>query len=130
MKILIILILLIGCKKEYSCEGCIEKPIIDTIPLPVDTTYNDLFTSCDISIADESKVRAIYPAVKTKIHPGHYRIFETIKMDGTGNYKRTYDLKGYHDMNQFFKGDTFYVFYEIRHRFEPPERVQHDTIIY
>lgn len=129
-----------SCKKEVSCEGCVDEVTKDTIHIPPphppvvinpkDTIYNDLVTSCDIYIEDESKVRAIYLAVRTKLHPGHDTLVERISMDGSKRYVRTYRLEKYYDMTQFFKGDSFYVFYQIRHRFDPPEAVQRDTLIY
>lgn len=105
---------------------------IDTTVIITDTVYNDLITICNIFIPDNSKVRAIYPQVKTKLHPGHYWIFETVKMDSTksSTYKRTYDLKDYFDMNLFFKGDTFNVQYGIRYWYGDEEMVQKHILVY
>lgn len=138
MKYLLI-ILLFGCAKEYSCEDC-RDPKNDSIQIPPphppviinprDTIYNALITSCDIYIEDESKVKAIYLAVKTKLHPGHDTLVEKITMDGSHRYSRTYRLEKHYDMTQFFKGDYFYVFYQIRYIFNPPQEVQRDTLIY
>lgn len=133
MKILLLFIslfIITKCEKELSCEGCIGT--IDTTPVITDTVYNDLITTCDIFIPDNSKVRAIYPQVKTKLNPGHHTIFDTIKMDSTqsSTYKRTYNLKDYFDMNLFFKGDTFKVQYGIRYWYGDEEMVQKQTLIY
>lgn len=130
--LLFLILFLSDCKKEYSCEQC-DGNTIDTIPQfpppTIDTIYNDLITSCDIYIEDESKVKAIYLAVKTKLHPGHDTLVEKITMDGSKRYARSYRLEKHYDMTQFFKGDSFYVFYQIRYRFDPPKEVQRDTLI-
>lgn len=127
MKYLLI-ILLFGCAKEKSCEGC-REPKIDTIQQP-DTIYNDLIARCSIYIPDESKVRAIYPQMMTKEHPGHFYIFATIKMDGRHIYDTTFDLKKHLPMEKFYKGDTVIYRNEIRMKIGTPEYVQEDTLVY
>jgi hypothetical protein len=131
MKILLLLLLFIGCKKEYSCEGtdCIGwPPSIDTIP--VRTTPNELITSCSITIEDEKEVKWIYPEVTHKLHPGTWWIFDSIRMDGSKIYERSYDLKKYLPMSKFSLGDSLFIRYEIRYKFKPVEWVQLDTLLY
>ena len=128
MKILPILIcgLVVGllhCTKEYSCESC--QPV-----LPPRTTPNELITQCSVYIADESKVRIIYPQVKTIKWPGHYWYFDSIKMVGQNLYERTYDLKSYLQMSDYKIGDSFFVRYEIRYKRPPTQLVQEDTLVY
>lgn len=124
MKIPLLLLVLtlnaIGCAKEYSCEGCYDgRP------------FNDLITSYNIQITSTSVAKIIYPAVKHKLHPGHYSFFDSIKVVTLDTiYKGSYDLKKYCPMDKFARGDTFYVFYEIRGRAAFTEQVQHDTLIY
>lgn len=128
-----LILVLAGCEPEYSCENCIEKPPADTVIIPpADTIYNDLVTSCSIYIARDRDVRFIYPQVRTKLHPGHYWIFDSIRM-GTGTdsvYQATYDLKNYLDMSRFFKGDYFDVRYEVRYRYRPSQHYDSITLIY
>lgn len=121
--ILFIILVIVGCKRELSCEGCIINP-------PTDTIYNDLITGFNIYIDDPSTVRAIYPQLQTKLHPGHYYIFETVRIDTSRHYESVYDLKNYLNMGDFYKGDSFYVKYEIRNRVPPSTFFQFDTLIY
>lgn len=115
----LLLFFLAGCAREYSCEGCRESR-----PL------NDLVTFYNIPIAPTSVVRIIYPSVKHKLHPGHYEFFDSIKVVKPDTvYSGSYDLKKYCPMDKFIKGDTFFVFYELRGR-AFTEQVQHDTLIY
>lgn len=142
MKILILLplIILMACKKEYSCENCIGKPDKDTLQIPPphppvvinpkDTIYNDLIAHCSIYVADESKVRAIYPQMMTKENPGHYQIITTIKMNGRHQYDTTFNLKNYLPMEKFFKGDTIYYRNELRMRFDTSQYFQDTFLVY
>lgn len=123
--ICIIVVIAMNCAKETSCEGCYHP----SNPLP-DTTLNELITKCDISIEDESLVRKIYPQVKTKKWIGSYWIFDSILMDGSKRYIRTYDLKNYLPMNEYKKGDTFIVNYGIRWIGRMSEYVDDDTLVY
>lgn len=130
MKILPILIcgLVVGllhCTREYSCENCGELQT-DTIR----TTPNELITSCNIFIPDENGLKWIYPQVKTKKWLGSYWIFDSIKMDGSKQYNQTYDLKNYLSMSDYKINDTFLVRYEIRYRLKPVEFEDLDTLIY
>jgi hypothetical protein len=117
---------LLTCTKEYSFEGGlpVSQPIV-----PLETP-NEIITSCSIYINDESEVRWIYPEVITKYHPATYWIFDSVKMNGSHQYDRTYDLKNYIQLSDYKIGDTFYVRYEIRWRFSPAEFVQEDTLVY
>lgn len=113
----LILLFCFGCAREYSCEDCRE--------------FNELITSYEIQITPTSVAKFIYPACKTKINPGHYSIFDSVKVTTLDTvYKGSYDLKKYFPMDRFSKGDTFFVFYEIRGRNAFTEQVQHDTLIY
>lgn len=123
--ICLLVVILIMCAKEHSCENCYEKPII-----PPRTIPNELITYCDIYIEDESLVRKIYTDVITKLKPSTYWIFDSIIMNGSKRYTRTYDLKNYLDMNNYSIGDTFFVRYELRWRFEPATYENIDTLIY
>lgn len=112
---------IIGCAKEYSCEGCYEA------------RYNDLITSYRIQITSTSTATFIYPAVKERYHPGHYEYIKTIPVvAGVDSiYQDTINLKDYFDTTYYSKGDTFYVYYEIRSWLPNfTEEVQHDTLIY
>lgn len=121
--ILFIILLIVGCKREYSCEDCKESNLHDTL-------YNDLKIKFDVYIKNPSTVRAIYPQVQTKLHPGHYRILETIRMDTSHYYSNIIDLKNYHNMVSFFKGDTFFFKCEIRNNLPPSDFVNFDTLVY
>lgn len=128
MKLAVSVILLITalyfltCAREYSCENCREE-VKDTIP-------NELISNFSIYISDESQIKIIYPQVKTKLWPGHHWIFDSIQMDGSNQYDRYYDLKKYLEMSKYKIGDSFFVRYEIRWKFLPPEEVQEDTLVY
>lgn len=119
--LLLIVVFLTSCAKERSCEGC--RPIT-TRP------FNDLITSFSLYIPDESKVRKIYSQVKTSQWPGHYKIIDSIQLDGSKHYSKTYDLKDYLDMTPYKLRDTFFFRCEIRWRFSTPEYVNQDTLIY
>lgn len=115
----LLLFFLYGCAREYSCEGCRESR-----PL------NDLVTFYNIPISSTSVVKIIYPSVKNKLHPGHYEFFDSIKVVRLDTiYAGSYDLKNYFPMDKFSKGDTFFVFYELRGR-AFAQQVQYDTLIY
>jgi hypothetical protein len=133
MKILPILIcgLVVGllqCTKEYSCEGCYEQPTLP--PDTIRTTPNPLIINVDVSLADESKIRKVYQEVKTKKWPGHYWLYDSITLTGSHLYNRMYDMKNYLDLNDYKIGDTFYFRTQIRYRFEPAEWINQDTLIY
>ena len=115
--------LLISCKKEYSCEEC--KPATDVV---VRTIPNELKTSCSIYIEDETQAKWIYPQETNKLYPQTYKIFDSIRLDGSHQYNRTYNLKNYLPLNKYSIGDTFFVRYGIRWRFKPEEYV-YDTIL-
>jgi len=122
-------LLLISCKKEYSCEEC--KPTNDTtFNDGIRTTPNELVTKCYIYIEDESQVKWIYPQETNKLYYQTYKIFDSIRLDGSHQYNRTYNLKDYLPLNKYSIGDTFFVRYEIRMRYQPTEWVQIDTLIY
>jgi len=114
------------CSKERSCESCRELPTPDTIR----TTPNPLVINVDISLADESKIRKIYQEVKTKKWPGHYWMYDSIELTGSHLYNRMYDMKNYLPLNDYKIGDTFYFRTQIRWRFEAPEWLNEDTIVY
>lgn len=120
------LLLLASCAREYSRESNGQPP------LPADTIYNNLITSCSIYIADNSMVRIIYAEARTKLAPGSYIIFDSVLINSESSslYKDTFDLKNYYPMNIFYKGDYFVVRYQIRWRFLPAQFVQYDTLIY
>ena len=118
--ICVLVIIFITCAKEYSRKGTI----------PIRTIPNELITTCDIFIEKENEIRWIYPEATTKYHPATYWIFDSIKMNGTHQYNRTYDLTNYLDMNDYSIGDTFIVRYELRWKFKPAEFVQEDTLVY
>lgn len=120
-----LIIILINCAKEYSCENCRETPI-DTIR----TIPNELITSCDIFIDNEVDCRKIYFEETNKFYPQTYRIWDSILMDGSHLYQRSFNLKNYLDMSKYLIGDTFFVRYEIRWKSKPPEHIQEDTLIY
>lgn len=115
-------IVVIVCTKEKSCEGCYEKPIR--------ITPNDLLTRCSIYINDESLVRKIYVQETNKYYPNTYKIFDSILMTGEKLYKREFDLKNYLDIGRFKIGDSFFVRYGIRYRFEPEAYVFDTILIY
>lgn len=123
--------IVINCSKEKSCQGpdCLEWPVTST-PDTIRTTPNELITSCDISIQDESEVRKIYVEERNKKYPNTYKIFDSILMDGSHRYIRSYDLKNYLDLSKYVINDSFFVRYEIRWRFPPAEFVQDDTLVY
>lgn len=134
-----IVILFIQCAKEFSCEDCLGWPIVpptDSTDTPdtTRTTPNDLITSCSIFINDEKEVRYIYPEVTHKLHPGTWWIYDSIIMDGSKQYDRTYDLKPYlekkYGLDKFKINDTFFVRYEIRYKYKEVEQVDLDTLIY
>ena len=136
MKILPILIcgLIVAflyCSKEKSCQGpdCLQWPASPT-PDTIRTTPNDLITSCDIFIEMENEVRKIYVEQRNKLHSRTYIIFDSILMDGSKRYIRSYDLKNYIDLSKYVLNDTFFVRYEIRWRFSPAEFVHEDTLVY
>jgi hypothetical protein len=118
----LLVIIFLMCSKERSCENCRELPTPDTIR----TTPNELIFNCDVFIERESEVRKIYIEQRNKIHPNTYRIFDSILMDGSKRYIRSYDLKTYiHSLN-----DTFFVRTQIRWRFLPAEFGIEDTLVY
>jgi hypothetical protein len=121
----ILIIVLLNCAKERSCESCYESPT-----LPPRTIPNELISSCSIFIERENEVRWIYPEQTNKLYPQTWRIFDSIKLDGSHQYNRTYDLKNYLPMDKFKINDTIFVRYEIRWRFLPAEFVQADTLVY
>lgn len=118
--ILLILIFVYGCR-EYSYEGG---------PVPVDTIPNELVTRCSIYIVDEASLKWIYPQETNKLYIGTYKIFDSIEMNGSHLYQRSFDLKSYLPMDKFKIGDSFFVRYEIRWKIPPATFVQHDTLIY
>jgi hypothetical protein len=123
--ICLLVIILIKCAKEYSCENCYEKTIIPSRTIP-----NELITSCSIFIENESDLKWIYPEVITKYHPATWWIFDSIRMDKSHQYNRTYDLKKYLQMDKFTIGDTFFVRYEIRWRFKNEDYVCDTVLVY
>lgn len=130
--LLFLTICIIGCSKEYSRENA---EIVPDDSIPGDTVYNNLITTCDIFIGDNTRVRMIYPQVKTKLWPGSHKIFDSIliKAERSTRYRDTFDLKNYPnviDMSKYFKGDSFLVRYEIRNRYSPPEWVDSVTLKY
>lgn len=123
--ICLLVIVLIMCSKERSCENCYEKPII-----PPRTIPNELISSCSIFIERENEVKKIYVEERNKLHPNTYVIFDSILMDGSHDYSGTYDLKNYIDLSKYSINDTFIVRYDIRWRFLPAQFVQEDTLVY
>ena len=125
-------ILLLYCTKRYACKSCgwPINPTEDTTR----TTPNDLITSCSVFIEDEKDVRYIYPEVTHKLHPQTWWIYDSIIMDGSKQYDRTYDLKPYlekkYGMDKFKINDTFFIRYEIRYKYREVEQTDLDTLIY
>jgi len=124
----LLVIILIMCSKERSCENCRELPSLP--PDTIRTTPNELIFNCDVFIEKESEVRKIYIEQRNKIHPNTYRIFDSILMDGSKRYIRSYDLKNYIDLSKHSLNDTFFVRTHIRWRFLPAEFGIEDTLIY
>lgn len=121
--ILSIILLVFYCKPERSCESCYEKPPPRTVP-------NELLARCSVFIPDESKVRKIYVEVRTKLWPGHYKIFDSLEMDGRHLYDSGYDLKNYLDMSDYQIGDSFFYRSEVRWKFQAATYEDIDTLIY
>lgn len=87
----------------------------------------------DVAFGDESKIKAVYQEVRTKLWPGHYYIYDSILLTGSHLYNRMYDMKNYSpkiNLNDYAIGDTFYFRTQIRWRFEPAEWINQDTLIY
>ena len=144
--------LMLGCAKEYSCEGyeCRKdtfyipsvgpvdkwppRDTTDTVDAPVDTTLNDLVCYYDFYIVDNSKVRKIYFNVQDKYIPGHYYITDSIPVQTTidGYYVGFFDIKNYPRFinNTYSNGDTFKYFFEIRYRDATYLRSDTITLIY
>ena len=120
MKILLLLLLFVGCRKHQTAVSCND----------CEGQSPDLTTRCSIYIDDESQVKWIYPEVTHKLHPGTYWIFDSIRMEGSKQYDRSYDLKKYLQLSKFSPGDSFFIRYEIRYRFKTVEWVQLDTLLY
>lgn len=124
----VLVIILIHCSKERSCEGCRELP-----PLPTDTLRtipNPLVINVDIAFGDESKIKKVYQEVKTKKWPGHYYIYDSILLTGSHLYNRFYDMKNYLPLNEYKIGDTFYFRTQIRWKIPPSTFQNMDTLIY
>lgn len=101
------------CTREYSCEGCYDKQLI---------------TKYSIYITPTSVAKVIYPSVKTPMNPGHYQYIDSIKIDTLDRwYSGSYNLLDYFPAR---RGDTFFVFYEVRGRNAFTEQIQHDTLTY
>ncbi len=113
---------IVGCAKEHSCEGCYDRP------------YNPLITTYKIHLTNQNVATWIYPACKQPHNPGHYQIFDSIKPVQLYDsiYSGSYNLLDYFDSSyyNYRRGDTFFVYYEIRTRTGFTEQVQHDTLIY
>jgi len=137
MKLILIptlIFLLSYCSKEYSCEDCIEQPIVDTswtdtIP---GNGFNQLISYYSFYIVDNSKIKKIYFCVKTKYHPGHYYIHDSIPIQDRpdGYYNGSFNLKNYLDMSKYVKNDTFPVFYQIRYRNGDLLQTDSATLVY
>lgn len=129
MKILLISILIVFvvmCGKEKSCENCIEKPA----PIPPRTIPNELLARCSVYIEDESKVRMIYAEATSKDHPQTYRIFDSLIMDGRKLYDTVFRIEKYFDMSKFVIWDSFIYRTEVRMKFEREKYFNYTTLIY
>lgn len=112
----------IKCSKEYSCKNC-EGGEVDTVGctdcVPTDTTsYNELISRYDF-VLNNGDVKKIYFCVKTKYHPGHYYITDSIPVQSSdvSHYNGSFNVKNYPDFinHTYVKNDTFPVFYQIRY---------------
>lgn len=128
MKVFISIILLIliitDCAREYSCEGCYERPVADT-------TLNDLTVTCDVFVEDNSMLKNIFPQYTSSYHPATYLIFETIVPDTARSsiYRLKFNLKDHFRPNEtYVKGDVFRFRIELRWRI-PPSTFVCDTIL-
>lgn len=117
------LVILVTCTKEKSCENCYEKPPPRTVP-------NELLARCSVFIPDESLVRKIYVEVKTKLWPGHYKIFDSLEMDGRHLYDSTFRIEKYFGMSDYSIGDSFFYRSEVRWKFQAATYEDIDTLIY
>ena len=123
--------MVLNCAKERSCENCRELPTLP--PDTIRTIPNPLIINVDVAFGDESKIKAVYQEVRTKLWPGHYYIYDSILLTGSHLYNRMYDMKNYSpkiNLNDYAIGDTFYFRTQIRWRFEPAEWINQDTLIY
>lgn len=121
--LLIMFVFLVTCTKERSCENCYENPPPRTIP-------NELLARCSVFIPDESKVRKIYVEVKTKLWPGHYRIFDSLEMDGRHLYDSTFRIENYFDMSDYQIGDSFFYRSEVRMKYEQAKFINDTILVY
>lgn len=153
MKLLLLLIpfYLLGCGKEYSCEGqgCRDTFFIPPLKQPIrwpprdslDTTRNDLIGQYHFYVADNSKVKKIYINFQTvRYIPGHFQIIDSILVQNTpdGYYNSFIDFKTYklgagiqnlgriYYDSCFQKSDTFRYFIEIRYK--NAEFLRSDTV--
>ena len=118
--LLLIAVIISNCDKEYSCEDC-DGGEVDTVGctdcIPQDTTYNELISRYDFTL-NNNEVKKIYFCVKTKYHPGHYYITDSIPVQGSdvSHYNGSFNVKMYKEFtdHQYVKNDTFPVFYQIR----------------
>lgn len=135
--LLLIMVFLLQCDKEYSCENCGGDPvdtaivIVDTIPSDIVVTPG-LKTSYNIYIPDNKEVKKIYLTVKDRITPGHYHIYDSIKLGVSGDslYFGHHYLDDYYTMSNYIRGDTFYVKYVIRWRFNPAQDINQQILVY
>lgn len=121
--LLIMFVFLVTCTKERSCESCYEKPPPRTVP-------NELLARCSVFIPDESKVRKIYVEVRTKLWPGHYRIFDSLEMDGRHLYDTIFSIENYFDMSDYQIGDIFFFRGEVRWKFSQASFFGDTVLIY
>lgn len=120
--ICIVVVILLRCAKERSCEGidCKERDtlvIIDTIP--PDTIISNMVAHYSVYISDNSKVKVIYPQYNSKYHPDTYRIMSDLKilMDTTksSTYSGSINLRDYLPSNHVYvKGDSFLFRMQVR----------------
>jgi len=142
MTIFMALIVIINCTREYSCEGdCGGEDSMGTLPLvpptkipPRDSIFNELISHYSYDIEDNSAIRKQYFCFKTKYHPGHYTIADSIPIRSSvsSHYEGTFNIKNYPDFKNYdyVKGDTFPVFYEIRYRNGNTVQTDSATLIY